>query len=153
VIIVTLYRYLVNAEKLRIAQSTWRQNQLDEYKSNILIRILHDSIPCLKNSKRTRHSIETCKDENRSHLMACINIMHGTLLKLYPIGIKTPPFTTKVNLVSRINHIMNSSNIEQLQFLNDYPSLIKICMMVSFLPSVLYLRDVFYGTKRCVLWN
>jgi hypothetical protein len=116
-------------EKQRVLLSIWRHKTLNEYVSNILIRVLHDSIPCLKNSKRTRQSIETNENEHRSHLMACINIMHGTLLKLYPMGIKTPPFTTKVNIVSRINHIMNASNDEQLQFIHDHPALIKLCMM------------------------
>lgn len=38
----------------------------------------------------------------KEQVMACINVMYGTLMKLYPLGAKSPTFNAKVNVMQRM---------------------------------------------------
>lgn len=62
--------------------------------------MLLDSIPCMKRVKRStplqRGESSSTSAVARTEIMACINVMYGTLLKLYPLGAKTPTFNAKV---------------------------------------------------------
>lgn len=64
--------------------------------------------------------------------MACINVMHGTLLKLYPLGAKTPTFNARVNLLARMMQLTSSPDMsteKQVLFMQQHPALMRICFM------------------------
>lgn len=71
--------------------------------------LLLESIPCMKRAKRTASSAVVGADLSSSappppdavEVLACINVMHGTLFKLYPLGAKTPTFDARVKLMAR----------------------------------------------------
>jgi hypothetical protein len=67
---------------------------------SISVGLLLESIPCMKRSKRNRMFFSPGQEQDAAaasltEVMACINVMHGTLLKLYPLGAKTPTFNTR----------------------------------------------------------
>jgi hypothetical protein len=95
----------------------------------ICCSILQDSIPCLKRTKRRKETTWACEHAPTYDVIACLNILHGTLLKLYPNAAKQPTFTARVNLVHRLSMLLTSNFKQQLDFLNTYPSLVKICFM------------------------
>lgn len=105
----------------------------------ICASLLLESIPCMKKVKRTAVS-STGDLTHEQHLsaanptacevLACINVLHGTLLKLYPLGAKTPTFNAKVNVMQRMMSITSGmTTAEQLEFLRRYPALVRICFM------------------------
>jgi hypothetical protein len=66
----------------------------------VCIGLLLESIPCMKRSKRNRSLFaDSSGDSSLAEVMACINVMHGTLLKLYPMGAKTPTFKTRFDFL------------------------------------------------------
>lgn len=97
--------------------------------------LLLESIPCMKKAKRS------CASQAQHPLcfadvvetMACINVMHGTLLKLYPLGAKTPTFQARVNLLARMLELTSSgagtTTEKQVLFVQQHPSLMRICFM------------------------
>jgi hypothetical protein len=95
----------------------------------ICCAILQESIPCLKRAKRRKESTWCVNEVSRSDLLACINILHGTMLKLYPVGTKQPTFSARVNITYRLSDILALGTDDQMNFLNMYPSLVKICFM------------------------
>ena len=67
--------------------------------------LLIESIPCMKKIKRSvafssyadssQQQQQQCICTDAVEIAACINVMHGTLLKLYPLGAKTPTFDAR----------------------------------------------------------
>jgi hypothetical protein len=56
--------------------------------------------------------------------------MYGTLLKLYPLGAKTPTFNAKVNIMQRMIQLTTCmTTAEQLEFMRLHPALMRICFM------------------------
>lgn len=89
-----------------------------KYMHGVCANLLLESIPCMKRTKRCCNSsyssssssscfpsgVADCQINHGNdtvEVMACINVMHGTLLKLYPLGAKTPTFNARVHLFSR----------------------------------------------------
>ena len=107
------------------------------YMHGICATLLLESIPCMKRAKRSSSSQMSSSSlpltrfaNDAVETMACINVMHGTLLKLYPLGAKTPTFNARVHLMARMMHLTNGmSTSEQLHFMHSYPSLMRICFM------------------------
>ena len=75
--------------------------------------LLVESMPCMRKSKRgvsTLMSLSSASADGNQlaeyvdavEIMACINVMHGTLLKLYALGAKTPTFNARVHLLARM---------------------------------------------------
>lgn len=60
---------------------------------------------------------------------ACINIMHGTLLSLYPRAAKRPTFSVRVTLLQRLNMLLAADIIQQLEFIKSHFNLLKLCFM------------------------
>lgn len=60
---------------------------------------------------------------------ACIQILYGCMLKLYPRGSKTPTFGARVHIVCRIQQLLELPVEEQLQFVSKYAALVKLCLM------------------------
>lgn len=60
---------------------------------------------------------------------SCINVMYGTLLKLYSMGAKVPTFTSRVAMTCRLMHLSSLPREDQARFLAAHPSLVRICFM------------------------
>ena len=102
--------------------------------------LLHDSIPCVKRLKK--HVVASAagdqqqqqlQNQQQQHsivdLACCINVLFGTLLKLYDRGAKVPTFTSRVALASRLAGLQCMPPQEQSKFLSDHPSLVRMCFM------------------------
>lgn len=68
--------------------------------------ILYESIPCLKRVKRTQKGVHISARCSSEEACACISVMYGTMLKLYPLGSKTPTFGSRVTYLNRIGAIV-----------------------------------------------
>lgn len=95
---------------------------------NVCCLMLQEGIPCLRRAKRTTRVIST---ENMQHheLVACVNIMHGTLLMLYNMGAKRPIFTARVAILRRLRALMDMKSDAIAAFIQENTSLVKICFM------------------------
>jgi hypothetical protein len=114
----------------------------------ICCSILQESIPCLKRTKRRKEASWICENSSAYEVVACINIMHGTMLRLYPNASKQPTFTARVNIVSRLSLLLADSMVRQIEFLNEYPSLVKICFMEY---TMNMLRDFMPCERKLIL--
>lgn len=118
--------------------SNGRPPQLESIIESICCTIIQESIPCLKRAKRTNKSITLFDVPTRHELVACVNVMYGTLLKLYPRGAKKPIFSARVKLARRLGIIINSPPEEILNFIQINFSLFKLCFMEH---SLNFLKD------------
>ena len=117
--------------------------------------LLHDSMPCMKRSKRPLpplasqnvndskavrkqhprvHAASACVSSSSStgdqvDVAACINVLFGTLLKLYPLGAKTPTFKARVAMTTRLMDLSTLPITEQNTFLAEHASLVRLCFM------------------------
>jgi len=91
--------------------------------------LLQETIPCLNRYKRGFKHTYDIESVDVQEVRACIQIMYGSLLKLYPRGSKTPIFRARVNIVCRIQALLEQSQLQQMEFVKSYPSLIKLCLM------------------------
>ena len=66
---------------------------------------------------------------NPVDLCACINVLYGTLLKLYDLGVKTPTFNARVAMTRRLSRLSCMPAEDQARFLMEYPSLTRLCFM------------------------
>ena len=119
----------------RLASWGWQQGH------GLCATLLHDSIPCIKRSKRSCLSTSaSCHSDpvqpgskaplyTPVDVCACVNVLYGTLLKLYNLGAKVPTFNSRVNMMSRLMHISSLSMEEQASFLRRYPFLTRLCFM------------------------
>lgn len=103
--------------------------------------LLQDGLPCLKKAKRSQKVVEFRHPPTPVEVSACVNVLHGTLLALYPLGAKRPTFSTRVAIARRMHALMTSGVTAQIEFLKAYPQLVKLCFMeycinvlVDFLP-------------------
>lgn len=125
-----------------ITRAQWK------YMHGLCATLLLESIPCMKRAKRTAamaaggmssggggggggdHQSSNFVAPDAVEVLACINVLHGTLFKLYPLGAKTPTFNARVNLMRRMLELSSHmSTSEQLIFMQRYPSLVRICFM------------------------
>lgn len=60
---------------------------------------------------------------------ACINVLYGTLLKLYPLGAKVPTFNARVVVMSRLMHLSSLPTDQKVEFLMQHPALVRLCFM------------------------
>jgi hypothetical protein len=91
--------------------------------------LLLETIPCLNRYKRGfKHTYDSNTVDSKE-VYACIQIMYGSLLKLYPRGSKVPTFCARVNIVRRVQTLLELTQDEQMQFVTTYPALVKICLM------------------------
>jgi hypothetical protein len=91
--------------------------------------LLQETIPCLDRYKRGFKHAYSTESVNIAEVRACLAVMYGSLLKLYPRGSKTPIFSARVNIVWRIQELLEQSQEEQMQFIQEHSSLLKICLM------------------------
>jgi hypothetical protein len=91
--------------------------------------LLQETIPCLNRYKRGFKHTYDVDSVDSQEVRACIQVMYGSLLKLYPRGSKTPIFNARVNIVCRIQTLLEMDQLQQMEFVKLYPSLIKLCLM------------------------
>ena len=91
--------------------------------------MLQETIPCLDRYKRGFKHTYNADSVNITEVSACISVMYGTLLKLYPRGSKVPIFSARVNIVCRIQELLGQSLEKQMEFIKSYSSLLKLCLM------------------------
>lgn len=60
---------------------------------------------------------------------ACVNVLYGTLLKLYPLGAKVPTFNARVVVMARLMHLSSLTTDKKVEFLMQYPALVRLCFM------------------------
>lgn len=90
--------------------------------------LLQEGIPCLRRAKRNNKLVDPgCIHHHE--LVACINTMHGTLLKLYPLGAKRPIFTARKRILQRLGEIMMLPASDITAFLVQHAALVKLCFM------------------------
>lgn len=119
--------------------------------------ILQDSLLCMKKVNRTPAVPDYGMKPTSVELNACINVLHGTLLSLYPRAAKRPTFAARVVLFGRIHYLLTLDREEQMKFMRGHPNLVKICFMEYTLNFILdYLpceRDLLGSTQSMALFN
>jgi hypothetical protein len=103
----------------------WSETMSNSWCTSMLL----ETIPCLNRYKRGFKHVYEIDSVDANEVRACIQIMYGCLLRLYPRGSKTPTFNARVNLVVRIQTLLEQSQKEQMQFVEKFPALIKLCLM------------------------
>lgn len=93
-----------------------------------LAAMLTESLPCIvsQSKKGIRHGsrpVPTPKEVD-----ACLSVLCGTLLQVYPKRIKTPTFRAKVTLLRRVWGMMNRAFEDKLSFVNTHESLIHLSL-------------------------
>ena len=91
--------------------------------------LLQDSIPCMRRAKRSIKFTVFQSPPTNVEVAACINILHGTLLSLYPKAVRRPTFLARVPIAMRIRQLICASKQQQMDFLASYPYLVKLCFM------------------------
>jgi hypothetical protein len=91
--------------------------------------LLQETIPCLDRYKRGFKHTYSIESVNIAEVRACISVMYGSLLKLYPRGSKIPIFSARVNIVWRIQELLEQSQEEQMEFIKAHSALLKLCLM------------------------
>ncbi len=151
-------------------------NKLWAWAHTLSATLLHDSLPCMKRSKRPvvpsapqstnqqqpplprqrmqpLSPVSECGKGDQVDVAACINVLFGTLLKLYQLGAKTPTFKARVAMTTRYgqrfayciqtstkspltvlfgSRLMDLSTLpiaEQNAFLAEHASLVRLCFM------------------------
>jgi hypothetical protein len=112
---------------------------------SICCALIQDSIPCMKRAKRSQKGIEFRQPVGAVEITACINVVLGSLLGIYPRGVKRPIFQARVRLYGRIMTLLHQLPDEKLAFIRNYPFLTKICFMVRFIPKFTLPKHDFRG--------
>lgn len=122
----------------RLADEAWGRQ------STLCSALMQESIPCMKRSKKAHCSGASSatglkasasqdgqqkKPVSKIDASACINVLYGTLLKLYTLGAKVPTFNARVELVFRLREVAALSPLGQAEFLERYSSLARVCFM------------------------
>jgi hypothetical protein len=91
--------------------------------------MLQETIPCLERYKRGFKHSHTIDSVHITEVRACVSLMYGTLLKLYPRGSKVPIFSARVNIVHRIRELLEQNIEQHMEFVKSHASLLKLCLM------------------------
>lgn len=101
--------------------------------NGVCAMLLLESIPCMKRAKRSSTAFGAQQQQNNhnaTEVLACINVMYGTLFKLYPMGAKAPTFNAKVSIMQRMLELTSLlPTQEQLEFIHRHAALMRICFM------------------------
>lgn len=91
--------------------------------------ILHESIPCLKRVKRSQKGLSLKGCYSKEDLSACIAVLYGSTMKLYPLGYKAPTFRSRVVMMDRISSVMQAGVDGMVRFINENMDLVRLCFM------------------------
>lgn len=108
----------------------------ETYVDGLCCSLLQDSIPCMRKAKRSTKSSVFSVPSTSVEVAACINVLSGTLLSLYPRAVRRPTFAARVPMASRLRGLLCCSRGQQLEFLEGHPSLVRLCFM-EYLVNVL----------------
>jgi hypothetical protein len=117
------------------------------------VSLLQDTIPCLERYKRGVKHVYDTATVDVAEVQACISIMYGSLLKLYPRGSKTPIFSARVNIACRVRELLHQSQATQMEFIKTHSSLMKLCLMeycYNVLQDFLPVENSFIVTHPCM---
>lgn len=92
--------------------------------------LLQNSIPCLKKS-RLFHTVFQSENPG-TDVVACVNMLHGTLLGLYPDNTKYPTFNVRTEIVGQLHGIMTSPLRKQQDFLHRNINIVRLSFMEYF---------------------
>lgn len=108
-----------------------RTSAVEEVTDGLCCGIIQEAIPCLKRAKRTNRGTFFCDADamTKQEAEACINVLHGTLLHLYPRGAKKPIFRARVKIVQRLRKVMAMAPEDVAAFIFDHPSIFKLAFM------------------------
>jgi hypothetical protein len=115
--------------------------------------LLQETIPCLERYKRGFKHAHSVDSVNIVEVRACIAVMYGSLLKLYPRGSKVPIFTARVNIVHRMRELLQQDLEKQMEFVKLYSSLIKLCLMeycYNIFPDFFPVEYSFISSHSCM---
>ena len=87
--------------------------------------LFHNSLPCLKRGRLL--PLPTTNDPGAT--VACVNVLHGTLLGLYPTCAKHPVFHVRRALVVGLRVVATASPEARVQFLESVPHLVRLCFL------------------------
>lgn len=77
---------------------------------------------------------KTTKNDSIQEKCAIVNMMHGTLLGLYPFNLKVNDFATRCKIAGRLHLVLTSENIDS--FIKSYNPLIQFCI-IEYLTNVI----------------
>ncbi|EKX49317.1 hypothetical protein GUITHDRAFT_104845 [Guillardia theta CCMP2712] len=97
-----------------------------DWKSNLILNVICNSIPCLKRNRVAFLAEELFVDPSTPVL---VNIMHGLLLGLYPNTAKRPSFEQRVRCASELRSMMTRPLQEQARFIYSNLNLLKLSIM------------------------
>ncbi|EKX52870.1 hypothetical protein GUITHDRAFT_133290 [Guillardia theta CCMP2712] len=117
-----------------------------DWKSNLIINIICNSIPCLK---RNRVALLPEKSFVHPYASVLVNILHWRLLGLYPNTAKRPSFKQRVRCASELRQVMTSPLSSRARFLYSNLNLLKLAMM----DYVWYACNHFLVTESDVIYN
>lgn len=115
-----------------------------DWKSNIILNVICNSIPCLKRNRVAFLPESSFVDPCTPVL---VNIMHGLLLGLYPNTAKRPSFDQRVRCTSELRHIMTQPLQVQARFVYSNLNLLKLSMM----EYVWYACNTFMVTEKEII--
>eukprot|EP00961_Rhodomonas_salina_P168219 2267694-Rhodomonas_salina.2 len=96
---------------------------------NTLIHsLVHEALPCIKRTKQIKS--RTWGDEMpRPATAACVSILLGTLLGLYPSSSKQPLFQERCDIVAAMHTLQCYPDTKKQQFMDKIPHVLRICFM------------------------
>jgi hypothetical protein len=103
-----------------LARGTWHNSLL----SGLL------SMFCLQVKKLKK----TSRNDSIQEKCAVVNMMHGTLLGLYPFNLKVNDFATRSKVAGKIHMVLTSGNVDS--FIKSYNPLIQFCI-IEYLTNII----------------
>lgn len=97
-----------------------------DWKSNIIVNVICNSMPCLKRNRVIFMPEPSFADPQATIL---VNILHGLLMGLYPNTAKRPSFWCRVRVAGELRRVMTSGLKVQARFLYANLNLLKLAMM------------------------
>lgn len=91
---------------------------------------IYEALPNIKRTKQVKHKLKCDKmDQEMQNTSAIISVLLGTLLALYPECAKIPSFASRCDIVAMLRQVQCLTQQEKLKFLDQIPSLMKLCFM------------------------
>lgn len=106
--------------RVALSKNNWNESLIAGYLSVFCLQI-----------KKHKRTISNSKPHEQA---AIVNMMHGTLLGLYPYNVRHLTFEQRVHIAGELRRVLTSDNIQA--FLNDNENLIQLCI-IEYLVNVI----------------